>query len=197
MRGRVWLAAAALLGALGSAAASDFVVPGYPDGLRDKPFAVSVVVSGPVAGGKATSAEVLYADGPDAFASAARAAFEQNQFEAARTSATLWYRFRLLQDTKVEDLSREAPRELDAPPELLKSVAPEFPPGAPSLRMELALELLIGPGGEVWYASCRDAHADPLYCERALAAARQFKFAPATAGGEATAAWFSFVMVFE
>ncbi|UCH79339.1 MAG: hypothetical protein JSU81_05160 [Candidatus Coatesbacteria bacterium] len=196
MRARGLLVTAAVLGAIGTAAAAELVAPEYPESLRDKPFAVSVVVSGPVSGGKATDAEVLYSDGAEAFASAARAAFEENPFDDGRTRATLWYRFRLLQDTKVTDLSREAPRELEAPPELLESVAPEFPPGAPSLRMELALELLVGPDGEVWYASCRDEQADPLYCERALAAARRFKFSPATVDGEATAAWFSFTLEF-
>lgn len=197
MSGRGLLAAAAVLGAFGAAAAEEFVAPAYPEGLREKPLTVSVVVSGAVAGGKATAAEVLYADGPDVFVSAARAAFEQNPFGEGRTRATLWYRFRLLQDTKVEDLSRDAARELASPPGLLESVAPEFPPGAPSLRMELPLELLVGPDGEVWYASCPDVTADELYCERALAAARRFKFTPATADGEATAAWFSFIMDFE
>jgi hypothetical protein len=196
MRVRGLLVATAVLGTFGAAAAAELVAPDYPEGLRDKPFAVSVVVSGAVSEGKATAAEVLYSDGAEAFGSAARAAFERNSFDDGRTRATLWYRFRLLQDTKVEDLSRDVARELEALPELLESVAPEFPPGAPSLRMELALELLVGPDGEVWYASCRDAAADPLYCERALAAARQFKFEPATADGEATAAWFSFTLEF-
>jgi len=171
--------------------------PAYPADARDKPLSANVVVGGEVANGKAAEAKVLYNDGAAAFATSARAAFESSTFDAVLSRATIWYVFRLMQDTKVNDISRDRDRELDTQPSLVECVAPTFPPGAPSLRTEVALALLVGPDGTVWHAESADGGANELYVESALAAARQFTFEPATAGGEPTATWYPFVIDFD
>lgn len=190
-----------IFGALALAAPAageeDVVAPDYPSETREKPVTVNVVVRGEIANGKATGAEVLYSDGPGAFAAPARAALEGSTFDAGRESATVWYVFRLMQDTKVNDISRDRDRGLDAGPSLVECVAPAFPPGAPSLRTEVALRLLVGPDGTVWYAEPADDGANQLYVDSALEAARQFTFEPATLGGEPTATWYPFVIDFE
>ena len=149
-----------------------------------------------VAGGKAGEAEVLYSDGPAVFATAAAEALGNSTFDEGRTRATVWYVFRLLQDTKTTDVSAEAGRALDADPELLEYVAPEFPPGAPSLRLEITVDLLVSPDGRVWHAEVTDTGANELYVERALAAARQFTFNPATLDGKPTMTWYPFIIEF-
>ncbi len=197
---RGFLLAAGVLVAVastGAAGAEVLVEPPYPTDIRDKPLRVNVVISGPLAGGEAADGEVLYNDGPGAFAGAAVAAWKENTFEATRDRATIWYVFRLMQNTEVCDVSRDRPREFDAPPELVEYVAPEFPPGAPSVRTELTLDLFIGPDGAVWYAEPADEGAAPLYVELAVAAARRFKFRPATLSGEPTATWYPFVFEFK
>jgi hypothetical protein len=171
--------------------------PPYPTDIRDKPLRANVVISGPLAGGEAADGEVLYNDGAGAFAGAAVAAWKESTFEATRNRATVWYVFRLMQKTKVYDVSRDRPREFDAPPELAEYVAPEFPPGAPSVRTEVTLDLFVGPDGAVWYAEPADEGTAPLYVELAVAAARRFKFRPATLSGEPTATWYPFVFEFK
>lgn len=180
-----------------AAEAENVVAPAYPSEARDKPLTVNVVARGEIARGKVTDAAVLYDDGPGEFAAAARAALEQSTFDAVRERATIWYVFRLMQDTKVNDISRDRGRELDAQPALVEYVAPAFPPGAPSLRTKVALELFLGPDGAVWYAEPTDDGVNPLYVESALAAARQFEFEPATLDGKPTATWYPFVFEFE
>ena len=182
--------------AASAAAEENVVAPAYPSETRDKPVTVNVVARGEVADGKVTAAEVLYNDGPDAFAASARAALEGSAFDAGRENATMWYVFRLMQDTKVNDISRGRGRELDAQPSLVESVAPAFLPGAPSLQTEIALRLLVGPDGTVWFAETADDGANQMYVDSALAAARQFTFEPATLDGEPTATWYPFVIDF-
>ncbi len=173
------------------------VVPAYPADIRDKPFEVNVVTCGAVGAGESAACKIIYNDGPSAFANAASAAFEKCTFSADRNRATIWFVFRLMRDTEVVDASREPKREFEVAPELVTSVAPIFPPGAPSLTTEVALDLFIGPDGGVWYAEQADDGADTLYVERALAAARKFKFEPAVLDGEPTATWYSFVIEFK
>ncbi len=180
-----------------TAGGEDLVAPAYPADIRDKPFEVNVVTCGALDGGKPTVCKVIYCDGASPFADAASAAFEKCAFGPARRRATIWYVFRLLRETEVVDVSREPEREFDVAPELVTSVAPTFPPGAPSLRTEISLDLLIGPDGGVWYAEQADDGADPLYVERALAAAREFQFEPAVVGGKPTATWYAFVIEFK
>lgn len=181
----------------GSASAEEnLVAPAYPSETREKPVTVNVVARGEIENGKAIAAEVLYNDGPDAFAASARAGLEGSTFDAGRESATIWYIFRLLQDTKVNDVSRGRTRELDSVPSLVECVPPTFPPGAPSLRTEVALQLLVGPDGTVWYAEPADGGNNKLYVDSALEAARQFKFQPATLDGEPTVTWYPFVIDF-
>jgi hypothetical protein len=103
----------------------------------------------------------------------------------------------LMRDTEVFDISRGRHRDFDAAPELIEYVAPTFPPGAPSLRTEVSLDILIAPDGSVWYAEQAGDGADPLYVERALAAAREFEFKPASFDGEPTATWYQFVIEFK
>jgi len=188
---------AALTPAASAAAEENVVAPAYPTETRDKPLTVNVVARGEVANGKVTGAEVLYNDGPGAFATSARGALERSAFGAGRESPTIWYVFRLMQDTRVNDISRGRDRGLDAQPELVESVAPAFLPGAPSLQTEVSLQLLVGPDGTVWYAETADDGANQLYVDSALAAARRFKFEPATLDGEPTATWYSFVIDFK
>jgi hypothetical protein len=197
---RAFLFGLAALAAFASAVAAGAEVllePPYPTDIRDKPLRVNVVISGPLAAGKAADGEVLYNDGAGAFAAAAVAAWQKSTFETARDRATVWYVFRLMQNTEVYDVSRDRPRELDASPELVEYVAPEFPPGAPSVRTEVTVELFIGPDGAVWYAEPADEGATPLYAELAVAAARKFNFRPATLEGEPTATWYPFVFEFK
>lgn len=197
---RGFLLGFAALAAVASAAAAGaevLVEAPYPTDIRDKPLRVNVVISGPLASGEAADGEVLYNDGAGAFARAAVAAWKESTFDATRDRATIWYVFRLMQNTEVRDVSRDRPRELDAPPELVEYVAPEFPPGAPSVSTELTLDLFVGPDGAVWYAEPADEGASPLYAELAAAAARRFKFRPATLGGEPTATWYPFVFEFK
>jgi hypothetical protein len=191
------VAALVAVASVGAAGAEVLAEPPYPADIRDKPLRVNVVVSGPLAAGGAADGEVLYNDGPGTFARAAVAAWKESTFEATRDRATIWYVFRLMQKTKVFDASRDRPREFDAPPELVEYVAPEFPPGAPSVRTEVTLDLFIGPDGAVWYAEPADEGTTPLYVELAVAAARQFKFRPATLSGEPTAMWYPFVFEFK
>lgn len=186
----------ALLQTVSAAAEENMVAPAYPSETREKPVTVNVVARGDVSNGKVTAAEVLYNDGPGEFAASARAGLEGSTFDAGREDATIWYVFRLLQDTKTEDISRSRDRGLDAQPELLEYVAPEFPPGAPSLRTEVSLRLLVGPDGTVWYAESADGGTNQLYVDSALEAARQFKFQPATLDGEPTVTWYPFVIDF-
>lgn len=186
----------ALLPAASAAAEETLVAPAYPSEAREKPVTVNVVARGDVSNGKVTAAQVLYNDGPGEFAASARAALANSTFDAGREDATIWYVFRLLQDTKVNDISRGRDRGLDVQPELLEYVAPEFPPGAPSLRTEISLRLLVGPDGTVWYAESADGGTNQLYVDSALTAARQFKFHPATLDGEPTATWYPFVIDF-
>ena len=190
-------AATAILVMSTAAGGEELVTPAYPADIRDKPFEVNVVVCGASEAGKPGVCRVIYNDGPDAFADAASAAFGKCTFEPARERATIWYAFRLLRETKVADASREPEREFDAAPELVASVAPTFPAGAPSLRTEISLALFIGPDGSVWYAEQADGGADPLYVERALAAAREFTFEPAVLKGEPTATWWPFIIEFK
>jgi hypothetical protein len=185
-----------LLAPAPAVAEENLVAPAYPSETREKPVTVNVVARGELANGKVKAAEVLYNDGPGEFAASARAALEKSTFDAGRESATVWYVFRLLQDTKINDISRGRDRGLDAQPELLEYVAPEFPPGAPSLRTEVSLRLLVGPDGTVWYAEPADGGINQLYVDSALAAARQFTFRPATLDGEPTATWYPFVIDF-
>jgi outer membrane biosynthesis protein TonB len=191
LAGGAWAFAAA------AAAAEDLVAPAYPADTRDKPLSVNVVARGEPAAGKVAAVEVLYSDGPEPFAAAARAALQQSTFDAGRERVTVWYIFRLLQDTKVHDVSRGREPEPEVEPVLTEYVAPTFPPGAPSLRMKVALELFLGPDGKVWYAEPAEDGVTPLYEATALAAARQFVFEPATRGGEAVATWYPFVFEFE
>jgi hypothetical protein len=197
---RFGAAASVLFTVVGSAVAvgaENLVAPAYPSDTRDKPLRVNVLVCGQLDAGKPTTGEVLYNDGPGAFADAASPAFEKCTFGAGRSRATVWYVFRLMQDTEVLDVSRNRLREFDAAPELIEYVAPTFPPGAPSLTTDVSLDLFIGPDGSVWYAEQAGDGADPLYVERALAAARQFKFEPAVLDGETTATWYPFVIEFK
>jgi hypothetical protein len=187
----------ALTLAASAAAEENVVAPAYPSETRDKPVTVNVVARGEIGAGKVTGAEVLFNDGPGAFATSARAALEGSTFDAGRESATIWYVFRLMQDTKVNDISRGRDRGLDAQPELVGYVAPEFLPGAPSLQAEVSLQLLVGPDGAVWYAEPADDGTNQLYVDSALVAARQFKFEPATLDGEPTATWYPFVIDFK
>lgn len=180
-----------------AAAADNLVTPAYPPDIQDKPLRVNVVVCARLDAGKPTTCKVLYNDGARAFADAASPAFEKCAFETGRNRVTLWYVFRLMQDTEVLDVSRDRAREFDAAPELVEHVAPAFPPGAPSLVTEVSLDLFIGPDGNVWYAEQADDGADPLYVERALAAARQFKFEPAVLNGDKTATWYPLVIEFK
>lgn len=180
-----------------AAGSEELVVPAYPADVRDKPFEVNVVTCGALDAGKLAVCKVIYNDGASVFADAASAAFEKCIFDAGRDRATIWFVFRLMRDTEVVDASRDPEREFDAAPELVEYVAPTFPPGAPSLTTEVALYLFIGPDGGVWYAEQADDGADTLYVERALAAARKFKFEPAVVGGEPTATWYSFVIEFK
>ncbi|NIT35470.1 MAG: hypothetical protein GTN49_03040 [candidate division Zixibacteria bacterium] len=193
------LSLAALVAVASAAAAGAEVLaePPYPTDIRDKPLRVNVVISGPLAGGEAADGDVLYNGGAGTFARAAVAAWKESTFEAARDHATIWYVFRLMRNTEANDVSRDRPRELYAPPELVEYVAPEFPPGAPSVRTEVTLDLFIGPDGAVWYAEPADEGATPLYVELAIAAARRFKFRPATLSGEPTATWYPFVFEFK
>lgn len=197
---RGFLLCVAALVAVASAGAAGAEVPAeppYPTDIRDKPLRVNVVISGPLAAGKAAEGEVLFNDGAGAFAGAAVAAWKESTFEATRGRATIWYVFRLMQKTNVYDVSRDRPREFDAPPELVEYVAPEFPPGAPSVRTEVTLDLFIGPDGAVWYAEPANEGTAPLYVELAVAAARRFKFRPATLDGKPTATWYPFVFEFK
>ncbi len=195
---RLGAVASALLAIAGSAAGvENLVAPAYPSDTRDKPLRVNAVVDGRLDAGKSAAAAVLYNDGPRAFGDAAAAAFAKCTFEAGRSRATVWYVFRLMQDTEAVDVSLDRDRELDAGPELVEYVAPAFPPGAPSLTTEVSLNLFIGPDGNVWYAEQGGDGADPLYVERALAAARRFKFQPAMLNGETTATWYQFVIEFK
>lgn len=192
--------AAALAATLITGAAvggEDLFTPAYPADIRDKPFEVNVVVCGASEAGQPGACRIIYNDGPEAFADAASAAFVKCTFDAARERATIWYTFRLLRETEVVDVSHEAKRDLEAVPELVSSVAPTFPPGAPSLNTEISLDLFIGPDGSVWYAEEADGAANPLYVERALAAARQFTFEPAVVKGKPTATWWPFVIEFK
>jgi hypothetical protein len=190
----VALAALAIMAAATAAAGAGLVVPAYPAEVRDKPFEVNVVACGTVDGGKAAACKIIFSDGPAAFADAGSAAFVQSDFGPGLGRATVWYVFRLMRDTEVFDVSRGRERDFDAAPELLEYVAPTFPPGAPSLTTEVSLDILIAPDGRVWYAEQAGDGADPLYVERALAAAREFKFKPASLGGKPTATWYQFVI---
>ena len=180
-----------------AAGGEELVAPAYPADIRDKPFEVNVVVCGASEAGKPGVCRVIYNDGPAAFADPASAAFEKCTFDSARERATIWYVFRLMRDTEVVDASREPEREFEVAPELVESVAPTFPPGAPSLTTEISLNLFIGPDGGVWYAEQAGDGADPLYVERALAAAREFKFEPAVLNGKPTATWWPFIIEFK
>jgi hypothetical protein len=180
-----------------AAGGEELVVPAYPADVRDKPFEVNVVTYGALDAGKPAVRKVIYNDGASAFANAASAAFEKYTFDAGRDRATVWFVFRLMRDTKVVDVSRAPDREFDVAPELVEYVAPTFPPGAPSLTTEVALDLFVGPDGGVWYAEQADDGAETLYVERALAAARKFKFEPAVVDGEPTATWYPFVIEFK
>jgi hypothetical protein len=191
------LAAFSILTAVKADADAKLVTPAYPGDLRDKPFEVNVVACGAVDGGKASACRIVFTDGPTPFADAASAAFEKSDFDAGLGRATVWYVFRLMRDTETFDISRGRERAFDAAPELLDYVAPTFPPGAPSLRTEVSLEILIAPDGSVWYAEQAGDGADPLYAERAIAAARQFKFKPASLAGKPTATWYQFVIEFK
>ena len=168
-------AVAAVLLTVAAAGGAELVKPAYPEDSREKPFEVNVVICAPLDGGVPGEARVIYKDGADAFEAAATAALEKSTFDAARERVTIWYTFRLLRETEVVDASREPERKFEVAPELLSSVAPTFPPGAPSLRTEVSLDLFVGPDGNVWYAEEADGGANPLYVERAIAAARQFK----------------------
>jgi hypothetical protein len=180
-----------------ASADTELVAPAYPADLRDKPFEINVVACGAVDGGKATACRIIFTDGPPPFATAATSAFEKSDFDAGLERATVWYVFRLMRDTEVFDISRGRHRDFDAAPELIEYVAPTFPPGAPSLRTEVSLDILIAPDGSVWYAEQAGDGADPLYVERALAAAREFEFKPASFDGEPTATWYQFVIEFK
>ena len=183
--------------AASAAAEENVVAPAYPSDARGNPLTVNVLARGEIANGKVADAAVLYNDGPGEFAAAARAALERSTFDADRSRVTVWYAFRLMQDTRARDVSRDRGPELDAEPALVEYVAPAFPPGAPSLRTEVALVLFLGPDGAVWYAEPADDGVNPMYVESALVAARQFEFEPATLDGEPTATWYQFVFEFE
>jgi TonB family protein len=187
------VAAAALATA---ANAAELVAPAYPSEQQEKPLQVTVVARAAITGGKAGEVEVLRNDGSAVFAAAAAEALGKSTFDESRTNATVWYVFRLLQDTKTTDVSAEAGRKLDADPELLEYVAPEFPPGAPSIRTEVTVDLLIGPDGRVWHAEVSDSGTNEVYAESAVVAARQFTFNPATLDGKPTLAWYPFIIEF-
>jgi hypothetical protein len=179
-----------------AAGAAELVAPAYPSEQQEKPLEVTVVARADVSGGNAGAAEILHNDGPDVFAASAAEALGKSTFDEGRTTATAWYVFRLLQDTKTTDVSPEAGRKLDAEPELTGYVAPEFPPGAPSLRTEITVNLLIGPDGTVWFAEVTGTGVNELYAESAATAARQFTFNPATLDGKPTLAWYPFIIEF-
>jgi len=188
------LAAALALG--GPAYAGNLVKPVYPPGMREKPLVVNVVATAPLGAGRVAAVEIIYADGAPPFAAAAAAALEASAFDADRADVTAWYKFKLMQDTEVHDIS-PGRQELEKQPALVTYAPPQFPPGAPSLKTEVTLELLVGDDGAVWYARAPGDGADALYVEQALAAARQFKFEAATADGKAIAAWYPFVIEFK
>jgi len=190
---------AALGAAAGAAwAADNLAAPPYPSGANEKTFEVSVVVRATAdAAGKLGAGEVLHAEGPQSFAAAALAAAAQSTVDAGRGVVTLWYLFRLVQATEVRDISPDR-LKYAAEPALLEYVAPTFPPGAPSLSTEIKLNLLLGPDGAVWAAAPADGGVNQLYAERAVAAALQFKFQPATGpDGKPTAGWYPFVIDFQ
>jgi hypothetical protein len=188
-------AACALLAAAPAAAGGELVAPAYPSGTRDKPLEVNVVAWSAVAAGAPAAPEILYNDGADEFAAAAVAALAKSSFDEARTEVTAWYKFKLLQDTEVRDVTRGV-YPPDEPPALVEHVAPTFPAGAPSIRVEVKLLFLVGEDGATWFVKPEDG-VNELYTARALEAGWQFKFEPAVKDGAATVAWLPLVIEFQ
>jgi len=186
----------ALAGAAGAAAAN-VVAPPYPSGTFAKVPVVNVVVRGRAdEQGKPSAPVVLFNDGAGAFAEAATAAMAASSFDAGR-DVILWYRFRLVQTTEVRDISLDRADAVDEQAVLEAYLPPRFPPGAPSRRTEIALNIFVSEEGTPWCVLPADEGVDPLYLEKAIEAARGFKFRPAQKGGKAVAAWVPFVIEFK
>ncbi len=197
MRTAWGIAIAAVVLAGAAEAAETLTAPAYPTGAAEKTMEVNVVATtAPDAAGKPGDVTALFNDGSTLFEVAATGALAASSFDAGRTKVTVWYLFKLVQKTEVHDISPDR-LKLDVQPALVTFVAPTFPPGAPSLKTEVALNLLVGTDGKVWYAEAADGGADPLYVDRAVAAAKQFAFEPGGAGGKPTACWYQFVLEFK
>lgn len=180
-----------------TARASDVVAPSYPEGPFAKLPEVNVVLMGVADGnGRILKPAGLYNDGSREFMDAAAAAMAASKFAPGR-EVILWYTFRLVQPTTVTDISRDLPQAVDEAPVLKEYTAPKFPPGAPSLRAEIPLDIFVGKDGRVWFALPAGDDVDPLYLERAIAAAEDFTFSPARRSGKETVAWVQFVVDFE
>jgi len=191
------LRAGAVLISVGAAAAAAATVakPAFPAMKTLDLVEVDVVARAALEAGKPTAAEVIYNQNGAPFGEAAKTALAASSFDGDG-DVYVWYHYRMGQDTLVTTLPPEETQNLDAEPVLTETVAPTFPPGAPSLSTAIDLRILVGTTGAVWYARAADPRANALYVERAIAAAMKYKFQPATRGGAAVPAWYTCVIDF-
>jgi hypothetical protein len=187
--------AAFIVGGAALAAAANLTKPAFPATKTLDLVEVDVVARATLDAGKPTAAEVVYNQNGDPFGEAARTALAASSFEGGG-DVYVWYHYRMGQDTLTAVLPPEDAQNLDAEPTLTETVAPTFPPGAPSLSTAIDLRILVGTNGAVWYARAADPQANALYVERATAAALKYKFQPATRGGATVPAWYTCVIDF-
>jgi len=191
------LSLAVAAGAL-PAAAGELVTPAYPDAVANKVVEANVVVRATLDGaGKVAATETVFNDGEAAFGAAAATALAATAFDGGAGEVFVWYTYRLTQSTLARDISPDLPPAYDAEPTLVEATAPTFPPGAPSLRTEVELKLLVGKDGRVWYARPAAPGGNELYNSRAVAAALTFRFEPAQKEGKAVPAWYPFILDFK
>lgn len=194
-RPNIFLSAAACLLLAAGTEAANLVKPVFPETKTLELVEVDVVARANAVAGKPENGEIAYNQNGAPFGEAAKAALAASTFDGDGP-VNVWYHYRMGQDTIVTVLPPAHAQNLESEPVLVKTVAPTFPPGAPSLSTSIELEILTGPTGAVWYIRATNPAANALYVERAVAAAKQYEFEPGTRGGAAVPAWYTCVIDF-
>lgn len=92
------------------------------------------------------------------------------------------------------------PTEVDVRPKVLRQVAPLYPASAERAGTEdvVVVKVLVGPDGQVADVQIlRGSQKNPAFDIAAMAAVRQWVFAPARKGGQPVASWYNVGVPFQ
>jgi protein TonB len=92
------------------------------------------------------------------------------------------------------------PTEVETRPEVLRQVAPTYPASAERAGTEdvVVVKVLVGTDGQAADVQIlRGSRKDPGFDAAAMAAVRQWVFAPARKGGQPVASWYNVGVPFQ